>query len=50
MWKKWLLALPIVLCLLSCDGFTTTGTNDPVSNPCRGISKKNAYTYIFSLN
>ena len=47
MWKKWLLALPIVLCLLSCDGFTTTGTNDPVSNHCRGISKKNAYSYIF---
>ena len=47
MWKKWLLALPIVLCLLSCDGFTTTGTNDPFSNPCRGISKKNAYSYTF---
>ena len=47
MWKKWLLALPIVFCLLSCDGFTTTGTNDPVSNHCWGISKKNAYSYKF---
>lgn len=47
MWKKWLLALPIVLCLLACEGFTTTGTNDPFSNPCRGISKKNAYSYTF---
>jgi hypothetical protein len=47
MWKKWLLALPILFCLLACEGLTTTGTNDPVSNPCRGISKKNAYSYIF---
>ena len=47
MWKKWLLALPILFNLLSCEGLTTTGTNDPVSNHCWGISKKNAYSYIF---
>ena len=47
MWKKCLLVLPILFCLISCEGFTTTGTNDPVSNPCRGISKKNAYSYTF---
>ena len=47
MWKKWLLALPILLCMLSCEGLTTTGTNDPVSNHCWGISKKNAYSYKF---
>ena len=47
MWKKWLLALPILFNLLSCEGLTTTGTNDPVSNHCWGISKKNAYSYKF---
>ena len=47
MWKKMLLALPILLCMFSCGGLTTTGTNDPVSNHCWGISKKNAYSYIF---
>ena len=47
MWKKCLLVLPILFCLISCEGLTTIGTNDPVSNPCRGISKKNAYSYKF---
>ena len=45
--KLWLLVLPILLCILSCDGFTTTGSNDPYYNPCHGISKKNAYSYMF---
>ena len=45
--KNWLLALPVLLCLLSCDGFTTTGSNDPYSDHCYGISKKNAYSYMF---
>ena len=45
--KLWMLVLPILLCILSCDGFTTTGSNDPYSNPCHGVSKKNAYSYMF---
>ena len=45
--KLWLLVLPILLCILSCDGFTTTGSNDPYYNPCHGITKKNAYSYMF---
>ena len=42
-----MLVLPILLCILSCEGFTTTGSNDPYSNHCYGISKKNAYSYMF---
>ena len=45
--KLWMLVLPILLCILSCEGFTTTGSNDPYSNHCYGISKKNAYSYMF---
>ena len=44
-----MLVLPILLCILSCEGFTTTGSNDPYSNHCYGISKKNAYSYMFFL-
>ena len=44
--KIWLLVLPILLCILSCEGFTTTGSNDPYSDHCYGISKKNAYSYM----
>ena len=47
--KLWMLVLPILLCILSCEGFTTTGSNDPYSNHCYGISKKNAYSYMFFL-
>ena len=47
--KIWLIALPFLLCILSCDGFTTTGTNDPYRNPCYGISRKNAYSYMFLM-
>ena len=45
--KLWLLVLPILLWNLSCDGFPTTGSNNPYRNPCHGISKKNAYSYMF---
>lgn len=47
MYKTWLFLIPLLFSLLSCEGFTTTGSNDPYSNPCYGISKKNAYSYMF---
>ena len=47
MHKIWLFFIPLLFSLLSCEGFTTTGSNDPYSNPCYGISKKNAYSYMF---
>jgi len=50
MYKTWLFLIPLLFSLLSCEGFTTTGSNDPYSNPCYGISKKNAYSYMFFLN
>ena len=47
MYKTWLFLIPLLCSLLSCEGFTTTGSNDPYSNHCYGISKKNAYSYMF---
>lgn len=47
MYKTWLFLIPLLFSLLSCEGFTTTGSNDPYSNHCYGISKKNAYSYMF---
>ena len=47
--NTWLLFIPFLFSLLSCDGFTTTGSNDPYRNPCYGISKKNAYSYKFFM-
>ena len=47
--NTWLLFIPFLFSLLSCDGFSTTGSNDPYRNPCYGISKKNAYSYKFFM-
>ena len=51
MCKVWLLLFPILCCLLSCDALSTGG-NPSEGASCRGISKKNAYSYrfIFELN
>ena len=49
MYKTWLFLIPLLFSLLSCEGFTTTGSNDPYSNPCYGISRKNAYSYMFLM-
>ena len=49
MYKTWLFLIPLLCSLLSCEGFTTTGTNDPYRNPCYGISRKNAYSYMFLM-
>ena len=49
MLKKIILIIPFLLSIISCDGFTTTGTIDPYSNPCLGVSKKNAFSYMFFL-
>jgi hypothetical protein len=50
--KIWLFFIPLLFSLLSCEGFTTTGSNDPYSNPCYVVSRKNAnsYTFFMELN
>lgn len=40
MWKKVLLALPIVLCLLSCEGLSFGGNANEGSQRCSWISKE----------
>jgi hypothetical protein len=41
MWKKWLLALPILLCMFSCEGVSLGGNSNEVDY-CRGVTRHHA--------
>lgn len=48
--KIWLLIIPILLCLLSCDmSMPGTGGNPDEGSSCKGVTKNHAKKYYFDL-